>query len=317
MTGQRLQTFEKIKILASEGLTREQISAQIGVCLGYVTSLAKDAGIDLKKDARAPNPRIAEMRELAAAGHTREEASTIVGMSYLMGARLARRNGIKFIHKGTITGPTERTRQMAALYTNGKTLEEIGQAYGITRERVRQLITRFHGLRRKDGGEHHRATQRKLKADASRNARSLKKWGCNFDQYQIIRNLKKPTRAFSQQKKNADARGVGWELNLWQWWSIWQQSGKWAERGRGQGYMMCRNGDSGPYAVDNVRIATGCENSFEGSRKKSGLPIGVRKNKRYAGYSAHRCVGGKNRCLGSYPTPELAHAAYLACGSAQ
>lgn len=44
---------------------------------------------------------------------------------------------------------------------------------------------------------------------------------------------------------------------VWEWWTIWQMSGRWEERGRGHGYMMCRKGDVGPYALGNVVIATG------------------------------------------------------------
>ena len=35
--------------------------------------------------------------------------------------------------------------------------------------------------------------------------------------------------------------------------------GNWEERGRGHGYQMCRVRDAGPYAVNNVYIATGPE----------------------------------------------------------
>jgi hypothetical protein len=54
---------------------------------------------------------------------------------------------------------------------------------------------------------------------------------------------------------------IGWELNLWQWWSIWQRSGKWEQRGRGSRYGMCRFNDTGPYASGNVYIATCVDNT--------------------------------------------------------
>ncbi len=208
----------------------------------------------------------------------------------------------------------ERDRQrwapMAALYRSGMTLEQIGQQYDCTREYIRQCLSKI-GVTRSEGGMRKRAAERCAKAEARRNAKSLVKWGCNWTQYLELRSMKKPTRAFNQQRQNARQRGLIWELNLWQWWSVWQQSGKWNDRGRGQGYVMCRVGDVGGYSAGNVFIATARENSSEQDRNKSGLPMGVRKNKRYAGYSAHRSINGVKYRKGSFPTPELAYAAYL------
>jgi hypothetical protein len=98
--------------------------------------------------------------------------------------------------------------------------------------------------------------------EARRNAVSIKKYGCSWDKYQTIRSHPAmPRSIFKIQRNTARARGIGWELTLWQWWSIWQQSGHWEERGNGSsGYGMCRLNDVGPYAADNVYIATNREN---------------------------------------------------------
>jgi DNA-binding CsgD family transcriptional regulator len=314
MTGQSLIHIEKLR--AMTGATRQEAAEALNLCEEYVSLLAKEAGISLLRANRAEIV-IEQLKALAASGFTRKEAAAQLGISQSWICTCALRHDIKFIRSGLALEPTVRERQMAALYRSGKTLAEIGAQYGITRERVRQLLAKFFQMDASDGGQAKVAADKRAKFEADRNAKSLKKWGCNWDQYVIIRGLKKPTRAYATQRKNADKRGIGWELNLWQWWCIWQQSGKWAQRGRGQGYMMCRKGDVGPYAVDNVFIATGCENSSNQKRKKSDLPTGVRKNKKCAGYSAARQINGKLIRLGSHPTPELAHAAYLAAGSSQ
>ncbi len=315
MTGQARAHIEKLRAL--EGRTRAEAVQALGLCEAYVIKLAKDNGITIAKNPSPASAVVEDLRSLAASGFTTQEAADEVGISYAYAASLARKEDIRFIRPGLVLKPSLRVQQMAALYRSGKTLHEIGGQYAITRERVRQLLTKFYGIRALDGGEHKRALDKRAKFEAKRNARSLQQWGCNWDQYVLIRDLKRPTRAYATQRRNAFHRRIGWELNLWQWWSIWQQSGKWAQRGRGQGYVMCRTGDLGPYAVGNVFIATGCENSSNQKRKKSNLPTGVRKNKRYRGYSAARSINGKIVRLGSHPTPELAHAAYLAAGSAQ
>lgn len=315
MTGQALGHIERLRPL--EGKTRAEAAQELGLCVAYVVKLAKDNGIFLAKKPPPSLAHVEKLRPLAAAGLTMQEAASDIGLGYGYVAQLAAKHDIKFIRSGLALEPTSREQQMAALYRSGKTLREIGEQYGITRERVRQLITKFFGIRASDGGKHKRSEEKRVKFEARRNAQSLKRWGCNFDQYVELRDLKKPTRCFAAQRQNAAKRGIGWEMSLWQWWSIWQQSGKWSQRGRGQGYVMCRIGDAGPYAVDNVFIATARENSSDQKRKKSGLPMGVRKNKRYAGYSAARHINGKLVRLGSHPTPELAHAAYLAAGVSQ
>lgn len=68
---------------------------------------------------------------------------------------------------------------------------------------------------------------------------------------------KTPFGKFLKQKKKAKKRGIEWRLAFEDWCEIWQDSGHWAERGRGSNkYCMCRRGDVGPYSIDNVYIDT-------------------------------------------------------------
>jgi len=202
---------------------------------------------------------IAELTKFAASGFTMQETATETDLSYAAVGMYSRKYDIKF-HRPVESIPSERSERMAALYKSGKTLEQIGTEYGITRERVRQIINKHHGLTAKHGGKMKTAREKRKQVYAARDARSMKKWGCPWSQYVILRDMRKPTRAFFEQKRNAGSRNIGWELTLWQWWTIWQESGHWEERGRGHGYQMCRVRDAGPYAVNNVYIATGPEN---------------------------------------------------------
>ena len=69
---------------------------------------------------------------------------------------------------------------------------------------------------------------------------------------------------FWAQKGNAKRRGISWEMSFKQWCDIWDKSGHYEQRGprRGQ-YVMCRDGDQGPYRPDNVYIRYGRENIRE------------------------------------------------------
>lgn len=64
------------------------------------------------------------------------------------------------------------------------------------------------------------------------------------------------------QKAQAKHRKVDFNLTFEEWWDIWQQSGKWDERGRKRGqYVMSRCNDSGAYEVGNVFIQTCGDNA--------------------------------------------------------
>lgn len=220
----------------------------------------------------------------------------------------------------------KRAEVMHALYRSGLTLRQIGDEFQITRERVRQILSRDYGIAAKDGGQHKRAAQSRAERNLKRDARYFRNYGCSFAQFAEIRALgqqmmasgisreRTPLGAFSRQKKNARHRGIAWELRLWDWWQVWQASGKWDERGRGNGYVMARYGDQGAYTLGNVKIITGSENASE-ANNKSGLPMGVsiRRGRRYktVAYMAARMIKGKMLHIGTFRSPELAHAAYL------
>ena len=75
-------------------------------------------------------------------------------------------------------------------------------------------------------------------------------------------------RQFNTQRRQAKHRKIAWELTFEQWLKIWQDSGNLIGRGRKTGqYVMARNGDVGPYAVDNVKIIRAADNIREAHSK--------------------------------------------------
>lgn len=78
---------------------------------------------------------------------------------------------------------------------------------------------------------------------------------------------KTPRERFLGQRYHAARRGIPFLLSFEDWWSIWQASGKWEQRGRRSGqYQMCRKGDAGAYEKGNVYIATCFDNLADGHR---------------------------------------------------
>ena len=85
-------------------------------------------------------------------------------------------------------------------------------------------------------------------------------------------------KRYSEQKRRAKVRGIDFLLTFEEWANIWQQSGKWDQRGRGNGkYVMSRNGDIGPYAVGNVRIVIHRDNVAEMLHRRNSDPANGKK----------------------------------------
>ena len=70
-------------------------------------------------------------------------------------------------------------------------------------------------------------------------------------------------------KAGAKRRGISFDLSFDEWSNIWLSSGKWDNRGVGQGkYCMCRFGDMGGYQLGNVFIGEFNQNSKEANLGK-------------------------------------------------
>ena len=78
--------------------------------------------------------------------------------------------------------------------------------------------------------------------------------------------------AFLRQRWRAvNGRGLEWNLSFDEWWDIWQQSGKWDQRGTSKGkYCMSRKNDTGAYELGNVFIQLSSDNV---SQARVGKPV--------------------------------------------
>jgi hypothetical protein len=173
---------------------------------------------------------------------------------------------------------TDRHAAMVGMYKSGATLAEVGGQFGITRERVRQII-KVLGIDKADGGAIMRAlknTTNKVDAIRVKNEHQEKriraKWGMSLDDYKAhvgehgsCANAASPMGKYMQHRQNARRRGVAWDFTFAEWWRVWQESGKWDQRGRGigyHGYVMARWGDADtPYSIGTVYICTQSQNA--------------------------------------------------------
>lgn len=160
-----------------------------------------------------------------------------------------------------------RNLEIVERFCNGETMGELEAAYGVSRQRIQQIYSR-HGKNWTDGGTSIRAKKRKLEIKSKKDRECFRRYGCVLDQFNSIPATAR--LAFRAQMGTSARRGVKWKLNLWEWWSIWQSSGKWKFRGRRVGqYVMCRIGDNGSYQIGNVFIDTASNNHKDRAKNKS------------------------------------------------
>lgn len=265
-----------LETCAYMGMSIKEAAADIGCSVSTVKVYRDRYGIKFAERRGRKAMDAAALREklqpLADAGLTMAEAAERLSVHYATLVRHSHVSGVQF-RRAVDGGDPVRSEAMASMYKAGKTLAEIGEIYGLTRERVRQIISKLHRLSAGDGGASVRSKIERDRRRAEREAECYLKHGCSTKQLRELRKMgrdlmasgtsreRTPIGAFSRQKCNATRhRGLVWKLTLWEWWTIWQQSGHWEDRGRGSGYMMCRFRDEGAYEVGNVYISTGIHN---------------------------------------------------------
>ncbi len=154
----------------------------------------------------------------------------------------------------------ERVEFIRVRQAEGQTLQQIGDAIGISRERVRQIAAAFSLPPRAKSPTKDRKPQSKVDW--------VSRFGCTREERDAIvqecigRGLKDPFVAYTQQRNGARQRGISWEMNFYEWWTLWQPH--YHKRGRERGrYVMCRYLDKGPYKIGNVRIDYSTANANE------------------------------------------------------
>ena len=149
----------------------------------------------------------------------------------------------------------ERIEYVGAQLAAGKTLQQVGDALGVTRERVRQIAQPF-GFRRV-------AAPRPPTPPKEKKPRVVRlSLFPEIRQQCKARGLPDPYRKFVSHRNGAAKRGIGFKLTFEEWWAIWAP--QYHERGSRKGCkVMCRTHDTGAYEAGNVRIDTVRGNAVE------------------------------------------------------
>jgi len=236
--------------------------------------------------------------------------------------------GIKVVNEIRVKQLSDRTIAIIEAFKQGKTLEEIGEQYKISRERVRQIL-KIEGITSKQGGAHIRRLDSEksqtIAIKEKKNKKCIATYGCTTDELTRLNDgeisSKKQSKAqkFKKQLNNARLRGVVFNLTFPQWVAVWEESGLYDARGRGKsGYCMARYGNTGAYEIGNVYIASVIENS------RDGIKVAHDNNKKFNRIN-NRCGKGKgwvrnargryeakfrNKYIGSFKTQVEAEMCY-------
>jgi DNA-binding transcriptional regulator GbsR (MarR family) len=255
--------------LVAQGKSADEIAAALDVSELTVKRWAQRSRITLPASTpKGKDERHQRVVDLALSGRTLDEIAAATEYSYPAVSSILRKYGVKAVSKWAARGPQdlERAEKMASMYRQGIVLEKIGEHFGITRERARQVLRKI-GVTAQEGGACKLAEHNKAAIIAKRNLRTMTKWGLKYGEMKARRKDGTLT-AFIQQRNSSGSRGIVWRLSFAEWLDVWLQSGKMALRGRGKdNYCMSRIKDEGGYVLGNVHIQRNSDNNSQGLAK--------------------------------------------------
>lgn len=168
---------------------------------------------------------------------------------------------IVYIRKNSAEARAAREADMLKMLESGKTLQEIGDHYSISRQAVHSIFTR-RGVSTDKGAKVRKSA--KESAFASKKEKRISEtWDLTVAEYEAhvakygsSEKTGSPMNRYIHHRKSARHRNIEWNFTFKTWWQVWLESGKWNERGAGQ-YSMGRNGDaSAPLGPTTCKIAT-------------------------------------------------------------
>ena len=130
----------------------------------------------------------------------------------------------------------DHIEDLVSRYSAGESLQAIGSDYGVTRERVRQLLSK-RGINKTNGGFLKRAKDKAAACRSEkkfrRDERAIKTYGCTYSEVKRLNDglLPSDTRgialAFVRKRINARRKDKSliWTLTFPEFVALWEQSG--------------------------------------------------------------------------------------------
>lgn len=208
-------------------------------------------------------------------GANDHEIARVTGYSSFYVGSIRRKLGLKSTRPNV--ADQGRIRLIIERLQAGETLQEIGDALGVTRERIRQIAVKG-GTAGKTGllkrKELRAKTDEERRADFldQREKRYQGAYGCSYAEVLVLNDglpfthPESRTLGYRYWVRNVLVvmRSSG-TLNFPQWCAVWGD--RWKERGRGTAYRLSRIDRTKAFTIDNVI----CERGDEGTSRQRKL----------------------------------------------
>lgn len=166
---------------------------------------------------------------------------------------------------------TERNEAICRKFKSDMNMGEIAAAYGVSRQRIQQILAREE-IYWMDGGAHlhAEAARAKTREDRARRreARALRTYGCSYAEMVKLNmgmsasDIGSPAFKYRDQRRNAKRDGVTFEISFPVWVGIFERSGGISNRGLyANGLVLGRKDKSKGFTLDNVHVVTLSENA--------------------------------------------------------
>lgn len=136
-----------------------------------------------------------------------------------------------------------RNTRIISRFLEGETLTAIGLCYGLSRQRIFQILKK-HEVNPAIGGSALKRQNKGLAKNRIRAEKTSNAYGITRAALTLIPI--EARQAYSSQRRSVSISNTGWNFNLETWWNLWLQSGSFAQRGPrcGQFQMRRRNPDA-------------------------------------------------------------------------